>query len=81
MWSPKSAFVRSSIVAGSDFATTSVGVVESVDGGQGLHGAAIERRTRLWPSWASEWRDVNDLGADRPVRGWADSLRVAIGFA
>ena len=55
--------------------------VESVDGGQGLHGAAIERRTRLWPTWADRWRDVNDLGSDRPVRGWAESLRVAIGFA
>lgn len=50
--------------------------VESIDGGQGLHGCGIARRTRFWPSWATDWRDVNDLGCDRPVRGWADSMRV-----
>lgn len=50
--------------------------VESIDGGQGMRGAGIERRTRLWPSWATSWRDVNDLGLDRPVRGWAETARV-----
>lgn len=50
--------------------------VASVDGGQGPHGAGIEARARVWPSWSSSWRDVTDLGADRPVRGWADSSRV-----
>lgn len=48
----------------------------SIDGGQGAYGCAIARRTRFWPAWASAWRDINDLGIDRPVRGWAETMRV-----
>ena len=50
--------------------------VESIDGGQGPYGCAIARRTRFWPAWSDRWRDINDLGIDRPVRGWADTMRV-----
>lgn len=50
--------------------------VESIDGGQGPYSCAIARRTRHWPAWATAWRDVNDLGSDRPVRGWAETGRV-----
>ena len=51
--------------------------VDSIDGGQGAHGAGIAARTRSWPDWAREWVDVVDAGAGapemaRPVRGWAD---------
>lgn len=48
----------------------------SVDGGQGPHSTAIEARRRVWPSWSSSWRDVNDIGSDRPVRGWAETMRI-----
>jgi hypothetical protein len=50
--------------------------VTSLDGGQGPNGCAIETRARLWPSWSDRWRDVNDLGLGRPVRGWADTGRM-----
>ena len=50
--------------------------VASTDGGQGPHSCAIEARTRTWPSWSDRWRDLNDLGCDRPVRGWADTAKV-----
>ncbi len=54
--------------------------VESIDGGQGPNACAIARRTRTWPAWATAWRDVNDLGSDRPVRGWAETGKVCGGW-
>lgn len=55
--------------------------VRSVDGGQGAHGAGIAARTRTWPGWSTRWLDVVDPTPwaptmTRPVRGWADSMRV-----